>query len=142
MCKSHMPGWLFCYLQVLSLSLPDYKTQNIIILRNRINNYGPVFCMLCLIVSFLLSTKKFPYCQFISNIKRILSHVTPGVPPGKTDGFSWYAVRANRPERVKAEIETWQNLLVCHFTKSSRNKLHWRLLFSPKLSMSVFHWFV
>ena len=23
----------------------------------------------------------------------------PGMPPGKTDGFSWYAVHVTRPER-------------------------------------------
>ena len=28
----------------------------------------------------------------------------PGVPPRKTDGFSWYAVRATRPKRVNSEI--------------------------------------
>ena len=25
----------------------------------------------------------------------------PGMPPGKTDGFSWYAMRATRTEMVK-----------------------------------------
>ena len=25
----------------------------------------------------------------------------PGLPPGKTDGFSWYAMHATQPERVK-----------------------------------------
>ena len=52
--------------------------------------------MLCFILFILLLLKKFPYCRFIFHIKGILSHVTPGVPPGKTDGFSWYAVRATR----------------------------------------------
>ena len=56
--------------------------------------------MLCLILSILLSLKKFWYCWFIFQKKRILSHITPGVPPRKS-GFSWYAVRAIRPERVQ-----------------------------------------
>ena len=56
--------------------------------------------MLCLILSILLSLKKFWYCRFIFQKKRILSHITPGVPPRKS-GFSWYAVRAIRPERVQ-----------------------------------------
>ena len=63
--------------------------------------------MLCLIVSILLSLKKFPYCRFIFHIKRILSHVTPGVPPGKTDDFSSYAVRVTRPERVKNKFDNY-----------------------------------
>ena len=43
--------------------------------------------MLCLILSILLSLKKFLYCWFILHIKHILSYETPGVPPGKTDGL-------------------------------------------------------
>ena len=57
--------------------------------------------MLCLILSILLSLKKFLYCQFIFHKKHILSHVMPGLPPWKTDGFSWYAVHATWPEMVK-----------------------------------------
>ena len=30
-------------------------------------------------------------------------HVMPGVPLGKTDGFSWYAMRATRPERINGQ---------------------------------------
>ena len=52
-------------------------------------------------LSILLSLKQFPYCWFIFHIKCIFLHLAPGVTTGKTDGFSWYAVRATRPESVK-----------------------------------------
>ena len=60
--------------------------------------------MLCLILSILLSLKIFLYCQFIFHKKRILSHVMQGMPPRKTDGFSWYTVRAAQPEKVNDKI--------------------------------------
>ena len=68
------------------------------IIWNQINNFDPVFCMLCLILSILLPLKKFPYCQFIFHIKHILSHVMADMPPGKTDCFSWYTMHATRPK--------------------------------------------
>ena len=95
------------------------------ILWNQINNFDPVFCMLCLILSILLPLKKFPYCQFIFHIKRILSHVMADMPPGKTDCFSWYTMHATRPERVKGLIFTrlfilWINCETLHI-----NSLTW-----------------
>ena len=68
-----------------------------------------VFCFLfcfffffkVLSLSILLSLKQFPYCWFIFHIKCIFLHLAPGVTTGKTDGFSWYAVRVTWPESVK-----------------------------------------
>ena len=84
------------------LSLPLCNTENIIT-REQNKQLRSSF-LLCLILSILLSLKKFLYCQFVLHIKHILSHVTPGMPPRKTDGFSWYVVRATRPERVNVKF--------------------------------------
>ena len=87
------------------LSLPLCNTENIIT-REQNKQLRSSF-LLCLILSILLSLKKFLYCQFVLHIKHILSHVTPGMPPRKTDGFSWYVVRATRLERVNFKIYAW-----------------------------------
>ena len=98
-----MPG--FCgYFRFRSL----FKLTEL--LRNWINNYNLVFSMLRLLVSILLSLQTFLYCWFIFHRKHILIHVTTGMPPKKAGGFSWYAVRATLPERVK-----------CHKIESQRN---------------------
>ena len=66
----------------------------------------------CYALFYFALIKKFPYWWIFFHIKRILSHVTPGVPPRKTDGFSWYTVHATRPERVK----TWSEAKATYFS--------------------------
>ena len=82
-----------------------------VLLQNQINNHNLVFSMLRLILSILLSLKKILFCWFIFHRKHILIHVMTGMPPGKTVGFSWCAVLATRPERVKGhKIESQRNI--------------------------------
>ena len=66
----------------------------------------------CYALFYFALIKKFPYWWIFFHIKRILSHVTPGVPPRKTDGFSWYTVHATHPERVK----TWSEAKATYFS--------------------------
>ena len=98
--------------------------------------------MLCFILFILLLLKKFPYCRFIFHIIGILSHVTSGVPPGKTDGFSWCAVRTTREasttdvflgmyeffKTAEAATEVFRKKVVLkNFVIFTRKHLCWRL---------------
>ena len=53
---------------------------------------------------------------FIFHIKLILSPAMTGMPPGKTDGFSWYTVHATQP------AERFNFIYVIIYQNSSKHK--------------------
>ena len=101
--KMFLPVFLFfeSFLRVLSLSLSVYKTQNIITMELNKQLWSGFLYVMPYSIFFALIKKKNPYYGFIFHIKRILSHTATGLPPKKTDGFLWYAVRTTWPERIK-----------------------------------------
>ena len=91
--------FLQSFLWVLSLSLPVYKTQNIITMEPN-KQVRSSFPYLMLYSIYFALIKKISVLQVHFPHKTYFKSCNAWRATRKTDGFSWYAARATRTERV------------------------------------------